>query len=139
MSESNKQFVRQWFEEVWNKGRADAIDEMAAVNCIVHGLGGEDLQGSAGFKPFHAAFRDAFPDIVITVDDVIYEGDQVAARWTASGTHRGAGLGFPATNKPMRVTGMTWARVDANGQLCEGWNSFDQLGMLQQLGVIAPS
>jgi steroid delta-isomerase-like uncharacterized protein len=71
------------------------------------------------------------------VDDVICEGDLVAARWTAAGTHRGAGLGVPATGKPMRVTGMTWARFDQNGRLAEGWNSFDRLGMLQQLGIVA--
>ena len=138
MSEGNKQFIRNWFEEVWSKGRADAIDEMAASDTVVHGLG-EVMRGIDGFKVFHTAFRDAFPDMVITVDDVICEGQMVAARWTATGTNRGDGLGFPATGKSMTVTGMTFARMDANGQLCEGWNSFDQLGMLQQLGVIPTS
>ena len=136
MSEARKQLMHRWFEEVWNKGRADAIDEMASPSCLVHGLG-EPMRGPAGFKPFHSAFRDAFPDLQVTIDHVICEGDMVAARWTASGTHRGNGLGFPATNKPMRVTGMTFACYDDNGQLCEGWNSFDQLGMLQQLGIVA--
>jgi steroid delta-isomerase-like uncharacterized protein len=135
MSDAKKQFVRLWFEEVWNKGRADAIDELAAVNTVVHGLG-DVMRGPEGFKPFHSAFRDAFPDIQVTVDDVICEGDMVAARWTAKGTHRGAGLGFGATGRTMQVTGMTFARIDADGRLCEGWNSFDRLGMLQQLGVV---
>lgn len=138
MSDAMKQVMHRWFEEVWNKGRADAIDEMVASDSVVHGLG-DVMRGPDGFKPFHTAFRDAFPDIVVTVDDVICEGNLAAARWTATGTHRGAGLGVPATGKPMRVTGMTWARFDEQNQLCEGWNSFDRLGMLQQLGVIAPS
>jgi len=138
MSDAYKQFVHQWFEEVWNKGRAEAIGDMVAANSIVHGLG-EDMAGPEGFKPFHASFRDAFPDIVVTVDDVICEGTLCAARWSAAGTHRGGGLGVPATGRRMSVTGMTWVRFDANGQLCEGWNSFDRLGMLQQLGVIPVS
>ena len=135
MSDAKKQVMHQWFEEVWNKGRAEAIAEMAAADMIVHGLG-EEMRGPEGFKPFHTSFRDAFPDIVVTVEDVICEGSICAARWTATGTHRGAGLGFAATDKRMSVSGMTWARIDGNGQLSEGWNSFDRLGMLQQLGVI---
>jgi steroid delta-isomerase-like uncharacterized protein len=134
-AQAQKDFVRQWFEEVWNKQRTDAIDELAEPKCLVRGLG-EDMQGTAGFKPFHASFLDAFPDLVVTVEDTICEGNLVAARWSASGTHRGGGLGVPATGKSMTVTGMTFARITDEGKLCEGWNSFDRLGMLQQLGVI---
>jgi steroid delta-isomerase-like uncharacterized protein len=134
MSSDNKALIRQWFDEVWNTGRESAIDELMANGGLVHGLG-EDLVGPAGFKPFHRAFRDAFPDMIVHLDQVIAEGDTVAARWTATGTHRGDGLGFAATGRPVSFTGMVFARI-ADGKLVEGWNSMDQLGMMQQLGIV---
>ena len=135
MSSDNKALVHRWFEEVWNKGRAAAIDEMMATRCVVHGLG-PDLHGPEGFKPFHTSYRDAFPDVKVKIDDVVSEGNIVAARWSGTGTHRGNGLGFPATGRPVNFTGMLFVRID-NGKLVEGWNNFDQLGMLQQLGIVA--
>lgn len=134
MSTENKALVRRWFEEVWNKGRAAAIDEMLASETVVHGLG-TDLHGPAGFKPFHTAYRNAFPDVRIQIDDIVAEGDTVAARWSGTGTHRGDGLGFKATGRHVHFAGMLFVRVE-RGELVEGWNNFDQLGMLQQLGVV---
>ena len=136
MSADNKAIVYRWFEEVWNKGRVEVIDEMIAEHSVVHGLAGE-LRGPAGFKPFHATFRAAFPDLSIVVDEVITEGDLAAARFTCTGTHQGDSLGFPATGRKVHFTGMTFVRT-AGGQVVAGWNNFDQLGMLQQLGVVAP-
>jgi steroid delta-isomerase-like uncharacterized protein len=134
MSTENKALVRRWFEEVWNKGRVQAIDEMMAAGCVIHGLG-PDLRGPDGFKPFHASYRDAFPDVKVTVDDIVSEGSIVATRWSGTGTHRGNGLGFPATGRSANFTGMSFVRI-GNGKIVEGWNNFDQLGMLQQLGVV---
>jgi steroid delta-isomerase-like uncharacterized protein len=134
MSAENKALVQRWFDEVWSNGRAAAIDEMLAANAVVHGLGPE-MVGPAQFKAFHAAYRDAFPDVTIRVEHMVAEGNFVAARWSGTGTHRGNGLGFAATNKPVRFSGMLFVRVE-NGRLAEGWNNFDQLGMLQQLGVV---
>jgi steroid delta-isomerase-like uncharacterized protein len=134
MSGDNKAFIRRWFDEVWNKKRTEAIDEMMDANCVVAGLG-QPLRGPAEFKAFHAAYIDAFPDVEIRVEQIVGEGDIVAARWSGGGTHRGAGLGFAATHKSASFSGMTFARVE-NGKLVEGWNAFDQLGLLQQLGVV---
>jgi steroid delta-isomerase-like uncharacterized protein len=134
MSTENKALVRRWFEEVWSKGRAEAIDEMLANDAVVHGLGAP-VQGPAGFKTFHAAYRNAFPDVTIQVDDIVAEGDIVAARWSARGTHRGEGLGVAATGRHIQFSGMVFVRVE-DGRLVEGWNNFDQLGMLEQLGVV---
>jgi steroid delta-isomerase-like uncharacterized protein len=136
MSEANKALVRRWFDEVWSKGRVAAIDELLANHGVVHGLGA-DAHGPEGFKIFHAAQRSAFPDITVQVDDIVAEGNMVAARWSGTGTHRGDGLGFAATGRQVRFNGMVFVRVE-NGQLVEGWNVFDQLGMLQQLGVVSP-
>src|SRR6185436_10859282 len=99
MSEENKALVRRWFEEVWNKGRSDAIDEMLATDGVVHGLS-EDaqtpLKGPSGFKPFHEKFRGAFPDINVAVEDLIAEGDKVAVRCSVRGKHTGDHLGIAA-------------------------------------------
>jgi steroid delta-isomerase-like uncharacterized protein len=130
---AHKALAQRWFEEVWNKGRVEAIDEMLAADALVHGLG--DTMGKAGFKTFHAAYRDAFPDVAIRVDRAVVEGDTVAVHWSGSGTHKGAGLGFAATGQPVKFSGMTFLRVQ-NGRLVEGWNNFDQLGMLQQVGAV---
>jgi steroid delta-isomerase-like uncharacterized protein len=134
VSNENKALVQRWFDEVWTEGRVASIDALMAPSCMVHGLG-EDVSGPEGFKAFHAAYRNAFPDVRISIDHMVAEGDAVAARWSGSGTHRGAGLGFPATDRPVRFSGMTFARIQ-NGKLVEGWNVFDQLGMLQQLGIV---
>ncbi|HEU5257931.1 MAG TPA: ester cyclase [Vicinamibacterales bacterium] len=135
MSIENKTLVQRWFSEVWNEGRADAIDEMLADDAVIHGLGA-NLQGPAEFKRFHSGYRNAYPDVTIDVDDLVAEGDMVAVRWSARGTHRGDGLGFPATGKRAQFTGMVFVRIKA-GKLVEGWNNFDQLGMLQQLGIVS--
>lgn len=134
MSEANKAIVRRWFDEVWNQGRAEMIDAIFAADARSHGLG--DLPpGPAGFRPFYNAFRGAFPDIHVTLEDVIAEGDTVAYRFTARATHRGDTLGFAATNRRAEFSGMGFARF-RNGQLAEAWNNFDELGMLQQLGIV---
>jgi hypothetical protein len=76
MSEENKVLIRRWFEEVWNKGRAGAIDEMLGANAVVHGLAdgaGKDLIGPVDFKSFHETFRGAVADIHVVVEDVLKE------------------------------------------------------------------
>ena len=134
MSAQNKVLVRRWFEEVWNKGRAEAIDELLTDRSVVHGLG-EDLIGPSGFKPFHAAYRNAFPDITLHIDRLAAEDDLVAVHWSAIATHSGDGLGFAKTGNKVKFTGMAFIRVEGN-RLVEGWNNFDQLGLLQQIGVV---
>ena len=134
MSAQNKALVRRWFEQVWNKGRAESIDELLSDRSVVHGLG-PDLRGPSGFKPFHAAYRDAFPDLALHIEHMVADDDLVAVHWSATATHSGSGLGFAATGKPVKFSGMAFIRVEGN-KLVEGWNSFDQLGMLQQLGAV---
>ena len=138
MSEENKALVRRWFEEVWNKGRAEAIDELFAADGLAHGLAdetGEPLRGPANFRVFHAKFREAFPDIEVTVEDVITEGDKLAARCSVRGRHQSDSLGFAATGSPVEFTGMTFVRV-RDGQIVEAWNNFDFMAMFQQLGAL---
>jgi steroid delta-isomerase-like uncharacterized protein len=138
MSEDNKRLLQRWFEEVWNKGRAEAIEEMFAEDGIAHGLADESgapLRGAAGFREFHKKFRGAFPDVVVRVDEVIAEGDLVAARCSVRASHAGDDLGFAATNRPMEITGMTMARIK-DGKIVEAWNNFDFMSMFRQLGAL---
>ena len=138
MSDANRALVHRWFEEVWNKGRVDAIDEMFASDGIAHGLpadSGQPLRGSDGFKAFHQKFRGAFPDIVVTVEDTVVEGDKVAARCHVRARHTGDSLGLAATHQPIEISGMTIARVKG-GKIVEAWNNFDFLSLYQQIGAI---
>jgi steroid delta-isomerase-like uncharacterized protein len=134
MSIENKALIHRWFDEVWNQGSAAAIAELMAPVCAVHGLAPVSLD-AAGFMDFYRMFRETFPDVHVRIDDIISEGNIVAARYSATGTHRGNGLGFAATNLPVSFTGMVFVRVE-NGKLVEGWNNYDQLGMMQRLGVV---
>jgi steroid delta-isomerase-like uncharacterized protein len=134
----NVALVRRWFEEVWNKGREEAIDEMFDEEGVAHGLAdetGAPLRGASGFKPFFRKFREAFPGVEVVVDDAISEGDRVAARCTVRGRHEGHTLGFAATSRPVEFTGMTFARV-RDGKIVEAWNNFDFMSMFQQLNVL---
>jgi steroid delta-isomerase-like uncharacterized protein len=136
MSEENKEIVRRWFEEVWNKGRAEAIDEMFDENGIAHGLSDDPsnpIKGPTNFKPFHAVFRDAFPNMMIVIEDMVAEGDKVAARCSVRGKHEGDFRGKAATQSPVEFTGMTIVRI-GNGKIVEAWNNFDFMTMNRQLG-----
>lgn len=137
-AEDNRQLVQRWFEEVWNKGRADAIEEMFAEDGIAHGLAdetGAPLQGPSAFREFHSKFRGAFPDIVVTVEDTVVEGDKVAARCSVRAMHAGDHLGFAATQRPMEITGIAIVRVK-DGKIVEAWNNFDFMSMFRQLGAL---
>ena len=136
-AKANKALVRRWFEEVWNKGRAEAIDELFAADGIAHGLSDDaenPLRGPADFKPFHETFRGAFPDIEVIVEDMIAEGDKVAARCSVRGKHTGDHLGVAASNAPVDFTGVSIVRIK-DGKIVEGWNNFDFMRMNQQIGI----
>ena len=136
--EENKALIRRWFEEVWNKGRADAIPELFAEDGIAHGLSDDanaPLKGPGGFLPFHAQFREAFPNIEVVVEDQIAEGDRVATRCSVRGKHAGDSLGFAATQSPVEFTGVAITRIK-DGRIIEAWNNFDFMKMYRQLGAI---
>lgn len=138
MSAENKELLHRWFAEVWNKGRADAIQEMFAEDGIAHGLADESgapLRGPANFKEFHTKFREAFPDVVVTVDDTVAEGDKVAARCSVRGKHTNDSFGVAATNSPVEFTGITIVRI-RDGKIVEAWNNFDFMKMYRQIGAL---
>ena len=138
MSTESQDLIRRWFEEVWNKGREDAIDEMFAADGVAHGLteeGDKTLRGPEQFKPFHRTFRSAFPDLEVVVEDTIAEGDKLAARCTVRGKHQSDSLGFAATGLSTDFTGITIVRIE-RGKIVEAWNNFDFMRMYKQLGAL---
>jgi steroid delta-isomerase-like uncharacterized protein len=134
--EDNKRLVRRWFEEVWNQGQLDAIDELISPEGVGFGLAEAEthVHGPAGLKIFIGNFRNAFPDIQIKIEDTVADARKVAVRFTATGTHKGDGLGFAGTGHAIKLTGMTIIEIE-NGMMIHGWNNWDQLGMMQQLGM----
>jgi steroid delta-isomerase-like uncharacterized protein len=129
-------FVHRWFEEVWNNGRLAAVDEMMAPDASMHGLGeGAGVNGSVAFKEFVVKLRGAFPDMRITVNETVEEGDMIAARWTATMTHLGDQLGIAATGNRVGVTGMSMARL-RDGVMVEGWNNWDIMALMEQIGAL---
>jgi predicted ester cyclase len=136
MSEANKQIARRWFEEVWNQQNPAVIDELFHPKGKAHGFGFPDpdsvLVGPEDFKKVHRAFCGAFPDLHITIEDVVAEDDRVAIRWSVSMTHQGDDLGFPATGKKGRLTGSSFI-VIKDAQLVEGWNEMDIQNLFQNL------
>jgi steroid delta-isomerase-like uncharacterized protein len=133
MSEQNKMLVRRVLEEVWNRGNFAVVDELIARDYVGHSS--IETRGAQGYKQFFVAQRKAFPDIQYTVEDQVAEGDRVVTRWKARGTHRGELMGIPPTGKQGAVTGITIFRI-VGGNVVECWTNVDELGMLQQLGVI---
>ena len=105
---------------------------------FTHTTFGGAPHGPGGLKWLIAMFRTAFPDLHCTVEDEISVDDRFAAHWTIRGTHKGLFLGNPPTGRPVEVQGIIFART-ANGRIVEDWTLVDQLGILQQLGLIPPT
>lgn len=135
-TELNKATAKRFFEDIWNKGNLALLDELALPNMVVHGVPPELPPSLEGLRQFIKMYRTAFPDLQFTLGDLIAEGDKVAVRWTVTGTHTGKLLNFPVLGKKGTVTGITVTRYDEKGKIAENWFEFDQLTMLQQIGVI---
>lgn len=136
----NKLVIRRWFEEVWNQGREEAIEELRAPDAVGFGLGETPVavRGASGFKVFYHNLRSGLPDLFVTVEHLVAEGDMVAARILVEGTHMGPGLGVPPTGQSVQFSGMLLARV-SGGRITESWTNLDQLGLLRQVGAIPAS
>ncbi len=126
--------MHEWFEQVWNRGDASAIDRLLAPNATIHNFDqlGNDTQGSTDFVERYHRFRSAFPDLHFTVHDVFESGGYTAGRWTFTGTHTGNGLDIQPTHRRIEFAGMSFARIE-NGWAVEVWDSWDAVGMQQQL------
>ena len=136
--EENKATVRRAIEEGWNQGHVAVFDELNASNFTNHDPGNPGVHTNEDYKRWVTESLNAFPNLHITIEDLIAEADQVVMRWTTRGTHTGAlvtPIALPATGKQVAVTGISIIRL-AGGQADEVWTQGDSLGLLQQLGVI---
>ena len=136
MSEQNKTNVRRLFEEVWNKGYVPVADELFAPTYTHHDSSTPDLgRGPESEKKRVTLYRNAFPDIRFTIEDMLAEGETVVARWSCRGTHKGDLNGIAPTGKQFNINGISIARF-TNGKMFEGCVNWDALGLMQQLGVV---
>ncbi|MGB3717447.1 MAG: ester cyclase [Candidatus Promineifilaceae bacterium] len=136
MSEENKAIVRRFYEEFANQGILSVAEELVAPDFVDHNPPGPDFApGLEGLKQVFTMFRLAFPDMILTVEDQIAEGDKVVTRLTSRGTHKGELMGVPPTGKTITIGLIDIFRVEG-GQLAEHWGESDTMGMMQQLGVV---
>ncbi len=139
-AEENKVLLQRAYEQLFNQGNLDQIEEIFSADLVDHEApppGMEGLEGIEVLRQFVKVSRDAFPDLQFTAEDMIAEGDKVAARYTMRGTHQGEFLGVAPTGNRIEVTGIDIVRFEG-GKMVEHWANSDELGMLQQLGVVPP-
>ena len=135
MSEENKTLARRW-ADIFNQDNLDLVEEIYASDFVLHDPAmPEDLRGVEGAREFYSMYISAFPDTEITIEDQVAEGDTVATRWTARGTHEGELMGVPRSGNRVEVPGMTLSRIEG-GKIAEEWNNYDALGLMQAIGAI---
>ena len=141
---TNNEFIRNWFQEVWNNKNENAIDELMHPEVIAHGLfdeNGNELCGPESFKSFFRNFIASFPTMYVEVINTVSEGDNVVALCHVTMNHSGAdfklsdGNYVKANGQQISFTGTSWSKI-VDGKLIEGWNNFDFLTMYLQLNAI---
>ena len=134
-ADRNKASARRFVEEAFNKGNLGIIDEMVTADYVDHSLPPQLPGCRDGLRQFAAMYRAAFPDIHYHVEDEVAEGEMVVQRAMVHGTMKGDFLGMPATGKQA-----SWSEIHigrfVDGKLAEHWGNTDQVGMLQQLGLM---
>jgi steroid delta-isomerase-like uncharacterized protein len=132
----NLAVLRRYYDEVVNKGDYSIIGELFTADYHSHHNDPIGLPpGPAGVEQFIGGTRAGFPDLELTLDDIFGEGDLAASRWTLKGTHTEEWFGTPATGKSAEWSGIVLSRFE-DGKIAEEWFNFDQLRLLQQLGII---
>ena len=138
MSEENKALARRsWAcgtEGSLQASLEDALKEVYAEDLVLHEPD-EDIVGIEGLKQFLSMIRAAFPDLRVTLEDAIAEGEKVVSRWTAQGTHQGELMGIAPTGNRVTLTGITIHRIE-DAKIVEEWENWDALGMMQQIGAV---
>ena len=136
--EENKANQRRVWEEAFGKGNLEVIDELFAPSYYFRSPLGIDIKGAEGFKQNLAMMRSAFPDMHISIDDMLADDDKVVTHFTLTGTFKGEMMGIAPTGKKVTVTGVVITRW-VNGKEVEAWESLDTLAFYQQLGIPIPS
>lgn len=133
--ERNKQVARIFFKDVLNQGHLEKYVESHSNDFVAH-VGDREATLEEDLAAAKEE-RKAFPDMKMSVNHIVAEGDLVVVHWTVSGTNTHAGMGFPATGKTMKTSGMTLFRFK-DGKICEEWNAWNLLSVLRQLGLYTP-
>ena len=136
MSEENKTLAHRWHEIF--EGNLGNAEDIIADECVYHDAPPGTLSGPEGVKEWAIGFRNGFPDIRITEEQFIAEGDRVVARFVAQGTHQGEFLGVPATGNQITISGINIMRI-SEGKIAEHWVNYDVMGLMQQIGAIPSS
>src|SRR6476469_2632466 len=133
LQEQNKALAKRAFEELLSKGKFELAEQLYAKDFVNHGIHRDATleEDQAALKGWH----EAFPDVAIVPEKLMAEGDLVTIYWIARGTNTGTGNGLPATGKKVEQSGITIWRI-VNGKIKEEWSAFDQLSMMQQLGLL---
>jgi len=127
--------MRRFAEEIVSNGDFSVLDELVDPTYVFRSPG-QEVRGLEGLRGVIGAYRTAFPDLKMTVDDLVVAGAKAVVSFTLTGTHEGDLLGIPATGRKARVSGMVLSRLE-HGRIVEEWEVLDQLTMLQQLGVVS--
>jgi steroid delta-isomerase-like uncharacterized protein len=136
MSDANKSLVRRLIEEAVNKGNFSVLDEILSPDYLYSEPTVGERRGKAGYRELVTMYRKAFPDLKLTIEEQIAEGDKVVTRMSGSGTHRGELFGAAPTGKQASGVRCIFVTRIANGKLVEDTVVYDTLGMLRQLNVI---
>ena len=132
MADEIRTLATRWFEEIWNQRRDATIDELMAADAVGHMEGAPDVHGRADFRKVRDTLLGAFPDLRIVVDDVLSDDRRAVVRWHLTASHKGDHFGFPATNKPVSFSGLTWLTF-RDGQIVEGCDAWNQGAVMQAL------
>jgi len=127
MSDSLRQLAKRWFEEVWNDGRRETIDELLDPDCVIHDAG-QDIVGPAGFKLFYDNIQNTLSAIHVDPQLTMSEGDYVLVRWVSTGKHK-------SSEREVQITGMSLMRF-RNGRTVEAWQNWDLHGLMEQIKAV---
>lgn len=136
----NAALIERFYQEIFNQGNLSAADDIVAFNFVDHissQMPGQPTKGPEAVKWFAGMYRTAFPNLRVTIDDLMTAGDRVITRVTWHGTQEGQLLGADPTNKQVRISGIDISRI-AGGRIVEHWGQIDVLGMLSQLDFLPP-
>jgi steroid delta-isomerase-like uncharacterized protein len=131
----NKAIIHMYVDTIWNQQQLDRADEFVAPDLVDHGALPGQAPGLAGARQKWAMFLTGIPDLHVTIEDLVAEGDKVAARRSYNGTHQGELLGIPPAGKHVQIGGISIFRL-AGGKITEHWEQIDGLALMQQLGVV---
>ena len=136
-TEENKALIRRFYEEVFNKRNLTALADFYAPDHVDHTLPPGLPAGPEGTRQAIATMLEGFPDLRVTIEDMVAEGDKVVTWFTTHGTQQRALGSIPPTGKQVAVSTIEITRV-ADGKIAEDWGLDDRLGMMQQLGLVPP-